>query len=77
VDSLSAAAEASDEMFIDARSVPSGTVIETEVCIVGAGAAGISFAREFIESGFRVVLLESGGTEFETSTQNLYAGRNI
>ena len=34
-------------MFLDARSVPTGTVIETEVCIVGAGAAGITLAREF------------------------------
>ena len=75
--SLSAAAQVSDEMFIDARSVPTGTVLETEVCIVGAGAAGISLAREFTNSGFRVVLLESGGTELETSTQDLYAGRNI
>ena len=64
-------------MFIDARSVPTGTVIETEVCIVGAGAAGISLAREFTNSGFRVVLLESGGTELETATQDLYAGSNI
>jgi choline dehydrogenase-like flavoprotein len=58
-------------MFIDALSVPTGTVIETEVCIVGAGAAGISLAREFTNSSFRVVLLESGGTELETATQDL------
>lgn len=64
-------------MFIDALSVPTGTVIETEVCIVGAGAAGISLAREFTNSGFRVVLLESGGTELEMATQDLYAGSNI
>jgi choline dehydrogenase-like flavoprotein len=64
-------------MFIDARSVPTGTVVETELCIVGAGAAGITLAREFINSGFRVVVLESGGTELETATQNLYAGSNI
>jgi len=64
-------------MFIDALSVPTGTVIETEVCIVGAGAAGIGLAREFTNSNFRVVLLESGGTELETVTQDLYAGSNI
>ena len=64
-------------MFIDARSVPTGTVIDTEVCIVGAGAAGITLAREFVNSGFRVVLLESGGTELETATQELYDGDNI
>jgi choline dehydrogenase-like flavoprotein len=64
-------------MLLDARSVPTGTVIETEVCIVGAGAAGITLAREFIDAGFRVVLLESGNSEIEPETQELYAGSNI
>jgi choline dehydrogenase-like flavoprotein len=64
-------------MLIDVRSVPTGTVIETEVCIVGAGAAGITLAREFINSSFRVVLLESGGAELEQATQDLYAGSDI
>jgi len=64
-------------MFVDARSVPPGTVIETEVCIVGSGAAGITLAREFINSGFRVALLESGDVDFEEKTQNLYGGSNI
>jgi choline dehydrogenase-like flavoprotein len=64
-------------MFIDSRSVPTGTVIETEVCIVGAGVAGISLAREFTGSGFRVILLESGGAELDQVTQDLYAGSVI
>ena len=64
-------------MFIDARSVPTGTVIETEVCIVGAGAAGITLAREFTNASFRVILLESGGAEPEQATQDLYAGSDI
>ena len=64
-------------MFVDARSVPTGSVIETEVCIVGAGAAGITLAREFTRSRFRVILLESGGSELEQATQDLYVGSNI
>ncbi|MET4389887.1 choline dehydrogenase-like flavoprotein [Bradyrhizobium sp. F1.4.3] len=64
-------------MFADARSVPTGSVIETEVCIVGGGAAGITLAREFTNSGFRVTLLESGGDEPEQATQDLYAGSDI
>jgi choline dehydrogenase-like flavoprotein len=64
-------------MFIDARSVPAGTVVETEVCIVGAGAAGITLAREFTNASFRVILLESGGAEPEQATQDLYAGSDI
>lgn len=64
-------------MLVDARSVPAGTVIETEVCIVGAGAAGITVAREFTNSSRHVVLLESGDTEFQEATQQLYNGTNI
>lgn len=64
-------------MILDARSVPPGTILEPEVCIVGAGAAGITLAREFIASPFRVVLLESGGMNYEPETQQLYAGQSI
>ncbi|HUB96422.1 MAG TPA: GMC family oxidoreductase [Stellaceae bacterium] len=64
-------------MFVDARSVPGGTVIESELCIVGAGAAGITIARELIGAGFRVALIESGGLDFDSNTQALYAGSDI
>lgn len=64
-------------MFVDALSVPTGSVIETDVCIVGAGAAGITLAREFTQSKFRVILLESGGAKPEQATQDLYDGSNI
>src|SRR5436309_8866114 len=43
------------------------------VCIAGAGAAGISLALELGKSGFHVTLLESGGSEEEQATQDLYA----
>jgi choline dehydrogenase-like flavoprotein len=64
-------------MFADARSVPRDTRLETDVCIVGAGAAGITLAREFNGSPFRVTVLESGGFEYETEAQDLYKGRSI
>jgi choline dehydrogenase-like flavoprotein len=64
-------------MLIDARSVQTGTVVEAEVCIVGGGVAGITLAREFIDCGFRVILLESGGEKPEQATQDLYAGSDI
>ncbi|MDA2917048.1 GMC family oxidoreductase [Nitrospinae bacterium AH_259_B05_G02_I21] len=64
-------------MLIDARSLPKDKVIETEVCIVGAGAAGIALAREFVGQEFRVCLLESGSLGFEEDTQALYKGENI
>lgn len=64
-------------MIIDARSVTPGTVIETELCIIGAGAAGITLARECVDASFRAVLLESGGFDFEPATQDLYEGQSV
>ena len=64
-------------MFFDSRSLPTGTLIETEVCIIGAGAAGITLAREFASSEFRVALLESGGMDYEPETQALYEGESV
>ena len=63
-------------MFHDARQLSAGTKLETELCIIGAGAAGITLALSLREAGFRVLLLESGGLEFEEATQALYAGDN-
>jgi choline dehydrogenase-like flavoprotein len=48
-----------------------------DICVVGAGAAGITIAREFIGSGLRVCLVESGGLAEESDTQALYRGENV
>ncbi|HYY43589.1 MAG TPA: GMC family oxidoreductase [Actinomycetota bacterium] len=61
-------------MFADARSVPTGTKIKADICIIGSGAAGITVAREFIEKGPRVVLLEAGGVDYDAKNQALGAG---
>lgn len=60
--------------FTDARSVPTGSTLETDVAIIGGGPAGISLALALAESRARVLLLESGGKAFEAATQALYAG---
>jgi choline dehydrogenase-like flavoprotein len=64
-------------MFIDARSMTSGVVVEADIAIVGAGAAGISLAQELIGSGHSVCLLESGGMEFDWESQSLYTALNV
>jgi choline dehydrogenase-like flavoprotein len=61
-------------MFVDARTIPDGTLIETGLCIVGAGPAGITLAREFAATGIAVCLLESGGLAFERAAQALAEG---
>ena len=48
--------------------------ILSDICIVGAGAAGITLARRLKDSGLNVLLLESGGADYEAETQDLYKG---
>ena len=57
-------------MIIDARSIPSGTEITSDLCIVGGGAAVISIAQAFSESANKIALVESAGTNL-TRTLNL------
>ncbi len=60
--------------MIDARLLANGQTLSTKVCIVGAGAAGIAMAIEFIGTGIEVLLIEAGALSAETETQSLYAG---
>ena len=46
-----------------------------DVCIVGAGAAGISLAVELRRRGKKVLIVEGGGARFEPASQALYAGQ--
>jgi choline dehydrogenase-like flavoprotein len=63
-------------MIEDARQLPKDTLIETDLAIIGAGAAGITIARELAGTAIQICLLESGGLEFEQGIQNLYRGEN-
>jgi len=63
-------------MFIDARKMDKQSH-DCDICIIGAGAAGITLARALTGSRFRVCLLESGGFEPEADTQSLYAGDSV
>jgi choline dehydrogenase-like flavoprotein len=59
-------------MLIDARRLSVDEVIETDVCIVGTGPAGLSLARELVGQDFRVCLLESGGLDLpDADTRSL------
>lgn len=62
-------------MWLDARRVPDGTTVETDVCIVGAGPAGLTLARELADRDLRICILESGGHEYDEDTQALADGR--
>lgn len=49
-------------MFIDGRTLPAGEHIDGDLCIIGAGPAGLSLIHGLAGRGLRIVLLESGGT---------------
>src|SRR5947209_5533444 len=61
-------------MIIDARDLPGGGILRADICIVGAGAAGISMALELADTAVDVLVLESGGLKRDKATQSLYAG---
>jgi len=61
-------------MLIDLRDLTATQEWNADICIVGAGAAGITLALQLIDSGLDVLLLESGGLKAEADTQALYAG---
>ena len=64
-------------MFSDARGVEDGAIIQGDICIVGAGAAGITTALGLLNGRRRIVLLESGDLDYEGETQALYQGANL
>jgi len=45
-----------------------------DLAIVGGGPAGITLALALANTPIRILLLESGGFEFDAATQDLYAG---
>jgi choline dehydrogenase-like flavoprotein len=49
-------------------------VLEAGVCIIGAGAAGITLASELDRCGFKVLLLEAGGLKADPSLADYYQG---
>lgn len=64
-------------LITDLNQMPEDQVLRADVCIAGAGAAGITLARQLARLGRSVCLLESGALDFESVTQDLYAGTNV
>src|SRR5690349_7070472 len=61
-------------MITDARTLGGVFILRCDVCIVGAGPAGISIARELGRRGLDVILLDSGGKKFDKSAHDLDKG---
>jgi choline dehydrogenase-like flavoprotein len=57
--------------IIDANTLESGAVLTVDICIVGAGAAGITLCSAFAGTSLSVCLLESGSARVDETTQSL------
>ena len=58
-------------MIEDFNKFSDGTCFAADVCIVGAGAAGITIAREFLGTHHKILVLEGGGVDPEADSQKL------
>ncbi|MCH8685419.1 FAD-dependent oxidoreductase [Pedomonas mirosovicensis] len=63
-------------MLVDLHEAPEGLTINTDVCIVGSGVAGLTLARTLLAQGLHVCLLESGGRDHEDPVHRLNDGEN-
>lgn len=66
-------------MIIDLNDGTINFPVQTDVCIVGGGPAAIAIALRLSKKSptLSVSVLESGGTRFESDTQQLYKGFSV
>ncbi|WP_244755866.1 GMC oxidoreductase [Pseudoxanthomonas helianthi] len=65
------------DVIVDFRDRSSTTDIEVDLCIIGAGPAGITIARGFLGGATSVCLVESGGIDAENRVQELNSAASI
>jgi choline dehydrogenase-like flavoprotein len=65
------------EVIIDYLASSAAGDIDADLCIIGAGAAGIAIARHFIGTSITVCLIEGGGATGEEQSQSLYEGTSV
>ncbi|MDP2231531.1 GMC oxidoreductase [Methylotenera sp.] len=65
-------------MLVDMNAMDEKSSLrQYDVCVVGAGPAGITIARVLAGEGKTVALLEGGGLEYAETSQSLYQGKSI
>ena len=64
-------------MLEDFNTCTQTAVFEADVCIVGGGAAGVTLAAELIAAGREVLLLESGGIDYDPVIQDQMQGNSV
>ncbi len=64
-------------MIIDADKVLPNSELSCDICIVGAGAAGITLAMELNKSELDIILIEAGKADSSGKSLKLYQGEVI
>ncbi|HZG10182.1 MAG TPA: GMC family oxidoreductase [Allosphingosinicella sp.] len=64
-------------LLIDLNQADGAIALESEVCVIGAGAAGITLTRRLLAAGRTVTLLESGGLDYGAPVAALNVGDNV
>jgi choline dehydrogenase-like flavoprotein len=64
-------------MIYDRSDLNSIEKLQSDICVIGGGAAGISIGLHLINTTLDVSILESGGLDFDNETQRLNEGDNI
>lgn len=64
-------------MFVDLRVLENVQDLDVDLCIVGAGPAGITIARRFVGTTTRVCLIESGDFDPRPENQDLADGEMV
>ena len=61
-------------MIININDLDNIKDLNSDICIDGSGPTDTSFALEFLNSKYKVILLEAGGYEYSDESQNIYKG---
>lgn len=60
-------------MIEDARTLENAACLQAEICVIGAGPAGLTLALALAELGRKVLLLEAGGLDNDAARSDLAA----
>jgi choline dehydrogenase-like flavoprotein len=64
-------------MIVNAEALRPVDEVRADICIVGAGPAGIAIALRFVDAGAGVVMLDSGGRRPDRAAQELCRGEVV
>ena len=64
-------------MLTDFAQAKAPRAAPADICIIGAGAAGITLARGLSGQGLRILLVESGGLDYGPESAALGVGENV